>query len=334
MSSIPTQYLQMQVDTKDTVLSSSSQTRDVDGWSSATSEVEVGGIAQGNSKDQQTIQYTVLQDSLLMVDTLNNGLYSTMDTVNLFQEGISEKLETNLYEENKEGVPLPMMLHRSDGIFILLLFCFFLLAHFYNGGINFIKENIQLVFAPEKSDKLEVQNTTRETLSLYFLVFMSALLISISVYEGLGRFFPLADSEKQPFMRIGIFVILICVFVVLKLALNRLIAYIFGSKVKIQVWNKTYLILLGILGVFCFLPTLALIYFELWHNAMIIFSLFLFLVIQLILWSRIISFFIAQKYSVLSLIAYLCTVEFLPYVYLGLGLFYFYQIDIINTILR
>ena len=259
-----------------------------------------------------------------------------MDTVMLTNTAVDTlSVSHTSYASNKEGMALPEMLHRSDGIFCLLLFCFFIVAHIYNGGLGFIKENIMLAFSPQKAEKLDSQSlpTTRENVYSYFLVFQAVMLISISIYEGLERFTNLTSvGGKAPFVHIGTFVVLISVFILLKLALNRVVGYIFDLGGKMVLWNKVYLLLISMLGILCFLPTLLLVYSNWWHGAIIGFSLLLFAIMQIVLILRLIAYFYSQRYGVLSLVAYLLTVEILPYIYLGLGLFYFYQIDIFNTI--
>lgn len=236
-------------------------------------------------------------------------------------------------EGHKKGIDHPIKLDRSDGIFALLAICFLLLAHVYNGGMAFFKENIMLVFSASKSEKLETQVTSKETVYSFFLVFLAVLLISISLYEGLDRFFPLADGDKRPFVTIGFFVVLIMLFVVAKMLLNRTIGFIFDFGKQIETWNRSYLVLFSILGLLCFFPTLMLVYSNLWHSIIIGFVLVLFLIVQIILFLRVIVFFIGQKFNLLYLIAYLCTIEILPYIFLGIGLVHLYKTDIFNTIL-
>lgn len=272
--------------------------------------------------------------SIQQVLTIDSSIYVVdsvcVDTLEVTDVNV---LPTYSLDGQKEGNPLPISLDRSDGIFALLLFCFLLLAHVYNGGVSFFRESIKLVFSASKSEKLEAQATTKEMFYSYFLVFLAVLLISISLYEALERVMPTAETEKRPFVTIGMFIVLILVFILLKLMFNNLIGYVFDIPKKLKVWNRSYLVLLSILGLLCFLPTLMLVYSSHWHSIIIGFVLVLFLIVQLILFLRIIVFFIERRFNFLYLIAYLCTIEILPYVFLGIGLVYLYRIDIFNTIL-
>lgn len=277
--------------------------------------------------EEPSIEYYSIDsiDSQLPIDS------TEVDTVIVAEP----KLTTTslLMEGQKLGNPLPMSLDRSDGIFALLVVCFLLLAHVYNGGVTFFKENILLVFSSSKSEKLEAQTTTKEMFYSFFLVFLAVLLISISLYEAFDRFMPVDYTEKRPFATIGAFIVLILLFILAKITLNKLIGYIFDIDKKLNTWNRSYLVLLSMFGLLCFLPTLMLVYSSLWHSIIIGFVLVLFLIVQIILFLRIIVFFISRKFNFLYLIAYLCTIEILPYIFLGVGLVYLYRIDIFNTIL-
>src|SRR5690606_2489510 len=107
---------------------------------------------------------------------------------------------------------------------------------------------------------------------------------------------------------------------------------IFDEQKRMGVWRRTYIIGIEILGMLYFIPTLLLIYSNYYHLQIIIFMLILFLIVQLILFYQIIVFFIREKFNFLYLIAYLCTFEILPYIFLMIGLVYLYRIDVFNTL--
>lgn len=266
-------------------------------------------------------------------DTISaqNSSTSILETDSLLVD--RDRYNVDKSTEDFVGKKLPDTLYQSDGIFLLLLVCFLLFTHMYQGGISYLKENFALVFSATKTEKLvESQKTSGEIFYSYFLVFLAILLISISVYEGLDRItFSSASVEhvRKPFLTIGAFVILISAFVFLKLAFYHFLGYIFDLGKKSTTWNQSYIFLLGVSGALCFLPTLLLVYSEIWHIIIIVFSLVLFLVVQLLLIVRILVFFFQEKYNILFLLAYFCSVEILPYVYLGFGLVYIYQHDIL-----
>lgn len=289
--------------------------------------VQEAGEIETNRKEP--VSNTRLETSL-PIDTASFVMAANVDSIAIdsLELVANVPVKTFSMEGHKAGVLHPMRLDRSDGVFALLVICFLLLAHVYNGGLAFFKENITLVFSATKSESLETQNTSRDTVFSFFLVFLAVLLISISVYEGLDRFYPLLEVDKRPFVTIGSFVLLILSFVVAKMMINRFIGYVFDFGKHVEAWNRAYLVLFSILGLLCFFPTLMLVYSSYWHSIIIGFVLVLFLIVQVILFLKVIVFFIGQKFNLLYLIAYLCTIEILPYIFLGIGLVHLYNTDI------
>lgn len=86
-------------------------------------------------------------------------------------------------------------------------------------------------------------------------------------------------------------------------------------------------IIIEILGILFFIPTLFLLYADYLHTEIAIFMLILFIVSQLILFYRMIVYFIREKFSFLFMIAYLCTIEIVPYIFLAAGLILLYKTD-------
>lgn len=231
------------------------------------------------------------------------------------------------------GIPLPFALEQTDGIFGLILFCFLIFTHVYQGGFSFLKENIRLLFSPEKSQKKYRQTTTvKEVWYTYFLMFQAVVLISICLYDIFMEFSPLGKAIQTPFLTIVAFIILISIFLLLKVWIYRFIGYVFDLKFVMAGWSRSYVTIIEMLGIFCFIPTLLLIYSNYLHLEAIIVMAILFLIAQLILFYRIIIFFISEKFNFLYLIAYLCTIEILPYVFLSIGLIYLYRFDVYSIL--
>ncbi|MFT3992886.1 MAG: DUF4271 domain-containing protein [Dysgonomonas sp.] len=234
--------------------------------------------------------------------------------------------------DRHEGIPLPFALEQTDGIFGLILVCFLVFTHVYQGGFTFLKENIRILFSPEKSKNRYGQATVKEVWYTYFLIFQTIALVSICLYDVAMKLEPLEKDMQTPFVTVVAFIILISVFIFLKIGLYRFLGYIFDFKTVMSGWIRSYTTVLEILGIFSLIPTLLLIYSDYLHVVGIAFILILFLLAQLILFYRIIVFFIREKFNFLFLIAYLCTIEILPYVFLSIGLIYLYRFDVYSIL--
>jgi hypothetical protein len=231
-----------------------------------------------------------------------------------------------------DGVYMPFHIEQADGVFGLLLICFIFFAHIYNGGITFLKENMSLLFSSEKGKRIHSQTTVKEYLYSYFLIFQTIVLVSICIYDIFIEFDSQSEAVQRPFISILSYIALIGLFLGIKDVLYLILGYIFDEQKRIGVWRRIYIIGIEILGILYFIPTLLLIYANYYHLQIIIFMLILFLIVQLILFYQIILFFIREKFNFLYLIAYLCTFEILPYIFLMIGLVYLYRIDVFNTL--
>ncbi|NDV95511.1 DUF4271 domain-containing protein [Dysgonomonas sp. 521] len=231
------------------------------------------------------------------------------------------------------GERLPFNLEQTDGIFCLLVICILFFAHIYNGGVSFLKENIAYLFSPQKASRLHNQTTVKETIYSYFLVFQAVALIAICIYDIFIDFETPGQSNGRPFVTIITFIVIIALFLGIKDVVYKIIGYIFNQQKTMDLWRKTYMVSVEILGIIYFIPTLFLIYSSYYHTQIFCFMLILFLIVQITLFYQIIVFFINQKFNFLYLIAYLCTFEILPYIFLSTALIYLYRTDVFNTLL-
>ncbi|MFV0332105.1 MAG: DUF4271 domain-containing protein [Dysgonomonas sp.] len=232
-----------------------------------------------------------------------------------------------------QGKPLPFNLEQTDGIFCLLLICVLFFAYIYRGGISFLKENLTFLFSPQKASRTYGLAAVKEMVYSYFLVFQFVVLVSVCVYDVIIEYETPGYSNGRPLTTILSYIVLIALFLGVKDMIYKIIGYIFDFQKTISLWRRTYMVSVEILGILYFIPTLLLIYSSYYHTQILVFMLILFLLVQIILFYQIIVFFINQKFNFLYLIAYLCTFEILPYIFLSTGLIYLYRTDVFNILL-
>lgn len=242
----------------------------------------------------------------------------------------TERKEESAGSLRNGGLALPFNMEQSDGIFILLLLCFLFFTHIYNGGLSFIKQNISLLFFSDKH-KEHRQTTVREIVYSYFLLFQVIVLISICLYDMMVEY-DSANVITSPFFTVLTFILLTVVFLWAKDVIYKFVGFVFNQQRLMNTWRRISVVGLEMLGILYFIPTLLLIYSDFYHTEIFILMLVLFIIVQLVLFYQIISFFVNQKFNFLYLIAYLCTVEILPYIFLSTGLIYLYRIDIFNIL--
>jgi hypothetical protein len=229
--------------------------------------------------------------------------------------------------ENHEGIRPLFSLGQIDVIFALLLLYFLFSTRIYKSGILFFKENISFVYSTRKN--INQLNETTATDSWYnlILLFRFVLLLAITLFAVFHR----QDNDYIPFH--GFLLVLSLVLGVVlagwvKYLFYRLVGFIFDIRDAIRTWFRSYVIMLEMMGLIAFIPVLFLVYSNYYHELLINFLIGLFIVSRLIIIYRIGFFFIRRKVNILFLIAYLCSVEIIPYFVLYRGLLYLCNIDI------
>ena len=289
---------------------------------------------------EDSISYvsTLGPDSLIGKDSVSRPVYS----IGIIQgeiSGVSSRLDTTshtLSEKGKgvgrEGVPHSFEIEQSDSVFGLLLLCFVLFAHIYKGGVSFLKRNISILFSSDNNKRIPRQTTAREIIYGYFLIFQTSVLTSVCVYDIFIQSEALLGKNETPLITIALFILFIGLFLGIKDCIYIMFGYIFDMNKLMNKLRRTYIIGIEMLGILYFIPILFLIYADYYHLQIVIFMLILFLIVQIILFYQIIAFFIREKFNFLYLIAYLCTFEILPYIFLIIGLAYLYRIDVFNIL--
>jgi hypothetical protein len=282
-------------------------------------------------KDSISYINSIVADSLAAQDSLPQTNFSP------FAGEMAKTLTTYTEKDNKTdpsrhfGNKLPFSMESTDGIFVLLLLCFLFFAHIYNGGISFLKENLSLLFLSEREKRIHKQTTIKEILYGYFLAFQAIVLTAICVYDVFVGYNS-SEVVYTPFLTVVSFILAISLFYGIKDFTYKIIGYIFDQQKLMRTWRRISIVGIEILGILYFIPTLLLIYSNYYHIEILVFMLLVFFVVQITLFYQIIVFFVNQKFNFLYLIAYLCTFEILPYIFLSTGLIYLYRTDIFNTL--
>lgn len=222
-------------------------------------------------------------------------------------------------------------LEQDDGVFALLLLCFLCITRIYKGGVSFFSENMRLLFSSRENINLFSQTTIREFWFNFILIFQSILLTSVILFD----YFLVSNSNKIPvhsFYTITMFIVVISSFLAIKYCFYRFTGWVFGVQKKLDVWLRTYMIVIEMLGIIAFIPTLILVYSVNFQLSFIHFLIILFVISRIILFYRVSVFFLQSNVNILYLITYLCNVEIIPYILLFYFLEYLYKIDLTSLL--
>lgn len=230
-------------------------------------------------------------------------------------------------ETFKEGIPLPFNLDQMDATFIIIVLCLLVFARIYRGDFSLLKSNITLLRSFKKNVKSTKVFTSRDMWYTYFLVMQFALLGSICMYNIFTEYGLNESDIRNPLRTMGLFILLIFAFLIIKIFLYRLIGYMFDKKKEMAIFEYLYIIMIETFGIAFFIPTLLIVYASYLHTPIAILLAALTLVGLIRLFYRIALYFIREKFNYLFMIAYLCSVEIIPYIFLATGLIFLYKTD-------
>lgn len=265
----------------------------------------------------------------------HRAMYSFEDDAGLYSVGDKTTQQYNSQEKPKneghEGISRLFTLEQDDGIFALLLISFFLFSQIYKGGASFFKENLRLLFSTHKNVNHLKETVAAELWVNTILIFQTILISSIILFDIF------LETDKDPlvqnsFVTIVLFMLAIATLLAFKYWFYQLLGYLFDIKEQIALWIRSYVIVLELLGIIGLIPALILVYSQTFHQALLVFFAILFVLSRLILFYRIIAFFFKTHVNFLFLIAYLCSLEIIPYVIIYQVLVYLYKVDIISLL--
>lgn len=290
--------------------------------------------------DTEATTYYVI-DSLRIAESdkdsvLRKSLFAFEKDTNIYF--VKDKLEARYgiatqvqVKEGHEGVGKIFTLEQDDGVLALLVLCFLFFTRIFKGGLTFFKENARLLFSTRENLNLFSETTVTEFWFNFILIFQTILLSAIVIFDV----FLESDEYKVPqhsFYTIILFMLTISVFLLLKYLFYRALGYLFDIRDRIRIWLRSCTIVLSMTGIIAFVPTLMMVYSQNLHNYLLIFFLVLFIISQLILFYRVITFFLQGNVNFFFLIAYLCGVEIIPYIILYQVLIYLYKVDLIGLL--
>lgn len=224
-----------------------------------------------------------------------------------------------------EGIPLPFSLEQADGIFILCTICFMMFAYIYQGNLKTAKANLSLAlsFNPNKYESYSL--TTRDLWYSYYLILQFTIFVSITAYSYLIDDPQYASNYEEPFLTIVLFIVTISTFLLLKRLIYKLIGTIFNIQEEMKIFEYSQLFTIEILGIIYFIPTLLVVYSGYNNNTICLLMAIAFIVVQFIFFCQLLTFFVRKKFNFLFSIAYLCTVEVIPYILVVSAIIYLYN---------
>lgn len=225
------------------------------------------------------------------------------------------------------GNSIRPVLKHQDGIFLILLLSFFLIGKMIQRGHSYFVKGLRLLatFREKRDDFSEI--TIKEFWGNLFLIILPAFLVSLLSYQYLQNGDDTIHPPGHIWCTIIGFTLVISLFVLFKYLFYSLIGYTFDVKEEMTSYLRVYFALNELFGILIFIPTLIFLYFGTYPQTILLIVIILYLITRVILFLRLIFFFLSKKINFLFGIVYLCSVEISPYVFLILGFIFFYKED-------
>lgn len=289
--------------------------------------VDKYSVAASQPKDARLFSKEDFEHSAYMFHYDSLSFKYSLDSAAVKAYGVGSSVADGGNSNGFHGEPIPHILKHQDSVFLSLLLCFFLISKIIQRGHSFFFEGVRVLFTFREKRDVFNEITLKEFWGNLFLLLLPAFLMALLGYQYLQSTDDVLRPPGHTWMTIGGFTLLIAVFLFAKYMFYLLLGYTFDEKDFIQKYLRAYLILVELFGILVFIPVLVFLYASAGLEIALITVFALFLITRIILFSRIIVFFFNKKVNFLFGIAYLCSVEIVPYLFLVLGFVFIYKED-------
>ena len=169
-----------------------------------------------------------------------------------------------------------------------------------------------------------------ETKGHVFLILQTCLTLAILFFDYTQLNLTEVFNQVSPYILLGMDTAICFAYFVAKLALYKVVNWVFFDRAQNRQWLESYLLMVTLLGLSLFALALLVVYFDLSFKPLgitVVLLVSTFKLLQLIKCKQI---FFAYRFSGVHLILYFCTLELIPVLLLWRALVYFNEILIVN----
>ena len=219
--------------------------------------------------------------------------------------------------------PIAVRYEANNWGFIVFLVCFFIIVAVFGNRNKFLPSLFSGLYRNKDRHNMFYKTVANESLNKFFLSFQTLLLLSIVCYCYAIHAYSLSIATfTQMFLFLGKCFLLLTAFLLYKFLSYSVAGAVFFKKETFIQWNDDFFSLIGLNGIFLFLPTLVLFYTEPGYEICIFFMVFFLILNILFISYKIYVLFFQRKRRLLYFILYLCTQEIIPLYLVYHGLVY------------
>ncbi len=210
------------------------------------------------------------------------------------------------------GDPVPYTIHSDNILTALLLFCFLFAVVTFSLVKGFVTRQAKKFFYPTQGDMLEESETSTEFRYQLYLLFVTALLLSLLYYfytlNYIGESFILASQ----YYLIAIYFGIIIVYFMLKLLLYNIVDNIFFDSKRNRQWIQIVMFLIVVEGALLFPMVMVQTYSNLYVEKVEFYFIVAIFIVKLLTFYQCYNIFFRQNAVKLQIILYFCALEIVP----------------------
>jgi len=219
-----------------------------------------------------------------------------------------------------EGETILHNIHGDDVITTLLLCCFILAVIAFANAKSFVLYQLRNFFYQPYEGRSENKETTSEIRSLFYLVSLSSIVISLLYYFHTMQIEGESFLLQSPYQLLAIFIGFVVGYFMLKYVLYIWVnGVFFGGKRNIH-WMRSYIFLFIFEGILMFPLLFAQLYFDLSLETVELYFIIALIIVKLMTFYRCYVIFFRQNVVSIQIILYLCALEIVPLLALWAGL--------------
>lgn len=232
------------------------------------------------------------------------------------------------------GIPMSGEQTPSDLLFASLLLSLMLFAGIFSLNYPFFFQMIRTIILPNRRSFSVEAKKGNATLFHLFMNVQTIFLAAFTLFEILksGYLIPIS-SHPQPFY-LGILLLTLTLFYLLKQSLYILLSYIFTNRESFIIWRNMYNAVFESYGVLLYLPAFGLVFASSYaYYFSILFSI-LYIACRFVIIYKTLDIFYQKRMSWFYLSLYLCAQEIVPLLLLFKGFINLYNFFESSTLWR
>ncbi len=210
------------------------------------------------------------------------------------------------------GDPVPYAVHTDNTLTALLLFCFIMAVVTFSLVKGFILRQAKSFFYPVHVDTSDDSETTTEFRYQLYLVFVSALLLSLLFY--FFTLYRVGDSFilRSQYYLIAIYFGITVAYYLLKVLLYTVVNDVFFGSKKNQHWLRSWLFITAVEGILLFPVVMVHVYAGLPIENLDFYFFTALLFVKILTIYKCYHIFFRQNVAQFQIILYFCALEVVP----------------------